>query len=76
MFPVVKKAALLGASVCLGMSLALAGVQDSAEQPKGAGLPALRKAKSPSTRLPPRSWKLITAFERTTGRRRSSYPKN
>jgi uncharacterized protein YkwD len=36
MFSVVKKAALLGASVCLGLSVALAGVQDSAERSRGA----------------------------------------
>ncbi len=36
MIPVVKKAALLGASMCLGMSLAFAGVQDPVEKSKGA----------------------------------------
>jgi uncharacterized protein YkwD len=45
MFPVVKKAALLGASMCLGMSLALAGVQDSAEQSKGGRARAAKDEK-------------------------------
>jgi uncharacterized protein YkwD len=45
MFPVVKKATLLGASVCLGMSLALAGAQDPVEKSKSAGARAAKGEK-------------------------------
>ena len=46
MFPVVKKAALLGVSMCLGMSFALAGVQDPVEKSKGAR-PGATKGEKP-----------------------------
>jgi uncharacterized protein YkwD len=45
MCPVVKKAALLAASMCLGMSLSLAGVQDPVEKSKGARPGATRGEK-------------------------------
>ncbi len=46
MFPVVKKAALVAVSMCLGMSLALAGVQEPVEKSKGAR-PGATKGEKP-----------------------------